>query len=95
MLITVPAIVMDRNGRYIGNLRKEDFTIYENGVEQNLSYFMSIEKPFTVALMLDTSGSTGYQLDQIRAAAKHLCEPFAPKRSHDGSYVRWKNKPAQ
>jgi Ca-activated chloride channel homolog len=68
-LVTVPAIVMDRDGRYIANLRKEDFAIYENGVEQNLAYFMSVEKPFTVALMLDVSGSTKYQLDQIREAA--------------------------
>src|SRR4030095_211836 len=68
-LVTVPAIVMDRDGRYIANLRKEDFVIYENGVEQNLAYFMSVEKPFTVALMLDVSGSTKYQLDQIREAA--------------------------
>ena len=68
-LVTVPAIVMDRDGRYIANLHKEDFTIYENGVEQNLAYFMSVEKPFTVALMLDVSGSTKYQLDQIRGAA--------------------------
>jgi len=68
-LVTVPAIVMDRDGRYIANLRKEDFAIYENGVEQNLAYFMSVEKPFTVALMLDVSGSTKYQLDQIRQAA--------------------------
>src|SRR3981081_4619487 len=36
-LITVPAVVMDRNGRYIANLRKEDFKIYEDGVEQNLA----------------------------------------------------------
>jgi Ca-activated chloride channel homolog len=65
----VPTIVMDRDGRYIANLHKEDFTIFENGVEQNLAYFMSVEKPFTVALMLDVSGSTKYQLDQIREAA--------------------------
>lgn len=68
-LITVPAIVMDRDGRYVGNLRKEDFQIYEDGVEQNVAHFASVEKPFTVALMLDVSGSTKYQLDQIREAA--------------------------
>jgi len=68
-LITVPAIVMDRNGRYIGNLRKEDFKLYEDGVEQNLAYFSSVEKPFTVALVLDVSGSTQFQLSQIREAA--------------------------
>jgi len=60
---------MDRNGRYIANLRKEDFRVYENDVEQNVSFFASVEKPFTVALMLDVSGSTQYQLQQICDAA--------------------------
>ncbi len=68
-LITVPAVVMDRNGRYIANLRKEDFHIYEDGVEQSVAYFASVERPFTVALMLDVSGSTQSQLSQIREAA--------------------------
>ncbi len=68
-LVTIPAVVMDRNGRYIANLRKEDFRVYEDGVEQNVAYFGSIEKPFTVALLLDVSGSTQYQLAQIRDAA--------------------------
>lgn len=68
-LITVPAVVMDRNGRYIANLRKEDFRIFEDGVEQSLSYFAAVERPFTVALMLDVSGSTQTQLSQIREAA--------------------------
>jgi Ca-activated chloride channel homolog len=68
-LIAVPTTVMDRNGRYIANLRKEDFRIYEDGVEQTVANFSSIEKPFTVALMLDVSGSTQAQLAQIREAA--------------------------
>jgi Ca-activated chloride channel homolog len=68
-LITVPAVVMDRDGRYIGNLRKEDFRIYEDNVEQKVAYFAPVEKSFTVALMLDVSGSTQSQLAQIREAA--------------------------
>ena len=68
-LITVPAVVMDRNGRYIPNLRKEDFQIFEDGVEQQLAYFAPVERPFTVALMLDVSGSTQLQMALIREAA--------------------------
>jgi len=68
-LITVPAIVMDRDGRYIANLHKDDFRIFDDGVEQEVAYFASVEKPFTVVLMLDVSGSTQTQLAQIRAAA--------------------------
>jgi Ca-activated chloride channel homolog len=77
-LITIPAVVMDRNGRYIPNLRKEDFRIYEDGVEQNLAYFASVERPFTVALMLDVSGSTQSQLTQIREAANTFVSRLRP-----------------
>jgi VWFA-related protein len=68
-LITVPAEVLDRSGRYISSLQKDDFRIYENGVEQQLAYFASVEQPFTVALLLDVSGSTQSQLEAIRSAA--------------------------
>src|SRR6185295_6169918 len=76
--ITVPTEVLDRNGRYIGNLRKEDFVIYENGVEQQLSYFAAIEQPFTVALLLDVSGSTQSQLQAIRTAANTFIKRLRP-----------------
>ena len=78
-LITVPAVVMDRSGRYIANLHKEDFRIFEDGVEQNLAYFVSVEKPFTVVLMLDVSGSTQSQLSQIREAANTFVGRLRPK----------------
>jgi Ca-activated chloride channel family protein len=77
-LITVPAEVLDRSGRYIGSLRKDDFRIYENGVEQELAYFASVEQPFTVALLLDVSGSTQSSLDAIRAAANTFIKRLRP-----------------
>jgi Ca-activated chloride channel homolog len=77
-LVTIPAVVMDRNGRYIPNLRKEDFRIFEDGVEQELSQFASVEKPFTVALMLDVSGSAQSQLAQIREAANIFVSRMRP-----------------
>ncbi|HXM34135.1 MAG TPA: VWA domain-containing protein [Pyrinomonadaceae bacterium] len=77
-LITVPAEVLDRTGRNVGNLRKEDFQLYENGVEQQVSYFGSIEQPFTVALLLDVSGSTQTRLQAIRAAANAFITRLRP-----------------
>ena len=68
-LITVPVSVMDRDGKYIPNLRQQDFHIYEDGVEHQIAYFASVEKPFTVALLIDTSGSTRFRLDEIQRAA--------------------------
>lgn len=77
-LITVPAQVMDRNGRFIGNLQQSDFVLFENGVQQQLSYFGSVEQPFTVALLLDVSGSTQTRLQAIRAAANTFISKLRP-----------------
>lgn len=77
-LITVPAQVMDRYGRFIGNLKQDDFVLFENGVQQQVSYFGSIQQPFTVALLLDVSGSTQTRLQAIRAAANAFIARLRP-----------------
>jgi Ca-activated chloride channel family protein len=68
-LVSIPVSVMDRDGKFIPNLRKEDFHIWEDGIEQQVAYFASTEKPFTVALVIDTSGSTKTRLQEIQDAA--------------------------
>ncbi len=68
-LVSIPVSVMDRDGKFIPDLRKEDFRIWEDGVEQQVAYFASTEKPFTVALVIDTSGSTKNKLEEIQDAA--------------------------
>ncbi len=68
-LITIPVSVFDRNGLYIPNLSKENFKIYENSKEQEIAYFGTTEKPITVVLMLDTSPSTAYKIEEIQQAA--------------------------
>jgi Ca-activated chloride channel homolog len=77
-LVTIPVSVMDRNGRYVPNLRKEDFRIYEDGAEQQVAYFASVEKPFTVVLMIDTSGSTRFRLEEIQDAAIAFVNQLRP-----------------
>ena len=77
-LVSVPVSVMDRDGKYIPNLRKEDFRVWEDGVEQQVAYFGSTEKPFTVALVLDTSGSTRQKLTDIQEAAIAFVDQLRP-----------------
>jgi VWFA-related protein len=68
-LITIPVSVMDRDGRYIPNLQKEEFRIWEDNVEQDVAFFQSVDKAFSVVLMLDTSPSTQFRLEEIQDAA--------------------------
>ncbi|MDQ2856320.1 MAG: VWA domain-containing protein [Acidobacteriota bacterium] len=80
-LVTVPVSVMDRYGKYIPNLRRQDFHIYDEGVEQKIAYFATVDQPFTVALVIDTSGSTEIKLEQIQNAAISFVNQLKPEDS--------------
>ncbi len=74
-LVTVPVIVSDRRDLYIPDMRKEEFTVYEDGVKQEIAFFGTVKEPFHVVLMLDTSLSTGLQkLKQVQSAAHEFIE---------------------
>ena len=78
-LVTVPVSVLDRQGRFIPGLQQKDFRVFENGVEQPIAYFEPTEKPFTVALVLDTSASTRFHLWQIKEAAIGFAKQLRPQ----------------
>lgn len=77
-LVTVPVTVLDRDGRFISGLRREDFRVIEDGAEQEIAYFAPVEQPFTVALVLDTSGSTRFKIDEIQSAAIAFLDQLRP-----------------
>jgi VWFA-related protein len=68
-LVQVPVTVSSPGGRYVIDLSQSDFSIFEDGVKQRIEFFGSVEEPFNVALLLDSSGSTAAQVEQIKAAA--------------------------
>ena len=77
--VSLPVSVSDRDGRYIPGLKKGDFTIYEDGVKQDITFFATYEEPLNIALLLDTSGSTqGEALEKIKEAAKDFVELLNP-----------------
>jgi Ca-activated chloride channel homolog len=78
-LVQVPVIVKGTGGRYVTDLKKEEFTVYENGVRQEVEFFGTVEEPFNVALLIDSSGSTLEQLQQIKAAAFAFIENLRPQ----------------
>ncbi|MGI9066270.1 MAG: VWA domain-containing protein [Pyrinomonadaceae bacterium] len=77
-LVTLPVSVLDRDGRYIPNLKKEDFRLWEEGVEQNVAFFSSVDKPFSLVLMIDTSGSTRFRIEDIQDAAITFVNQLRP-----------------
>lgn len=77
-LVTIPVIVSDRSDKYVADLRQDEFSIYEDGVQQQVAYFDTVTAPFHVVLMLDTSASTQDKLNQIQRAAIEFTEQLQP-----------------
>ena len=68
-LINVAVSVSDLNGRYISGLRQDDFVLYEDGVEQQITHFSNERVPVSLGLVVDTSGSmAGEKWDHARSA---------------------------
>jgi len=77
-LVTIPVSVVDRNGRYAPQLTKRDFHIFEDNVEQEVADFSSVEVPFHVVLLLDTSRSTRFKIEDIQRAAVAFVDELRP-----------------
>jgi len=77
-LVSVPAVVTDRNGRPLAGLKLDNFVLMEDGKPQRLTNFATTETPFEIALVLDTSGSTRDEIGLIRDAAKAFIRALRP-----------------
>ena len=78
-LVTIPISVRDRQGRFIYDLRRDEFSIYEDGVRQDIAFFEPMETPFTVILMLATNTSTWRKHEHIKAAALAFINLLRPE----------------
>lgn len=58
-LVTLTLTVKDQWGRYVSNLTQKNFRIFENGVEQELSFFSDVDSPASIGVIFDVSGSMG------------------------------------
>jgi Ca-activated chloride channel family protein len=68
-LINVTATVTDAGGRFVPNLRQEDFVVYEDNELQSITHFSAERVPVSLGIVLDTSGSmAGEKIEAARSA---------------------------
>jgi VWFA-related protein len=77
-LVLVDATVKTKAGQIIPDLKKEDFQVREDGVQQKIDVFGVDQLPLNVALVLDLSGSMGPFLGPLREAAKTTLAALKP-----------------
>lgn len=78
-LVSTPVTVLDRQGKFVTGLRKGDFRIFEDEVEQEIEGFAAVEVPFHLVLLLDTSRSTVFRLEEIQQAAIDFVDQLRPQ----------------
>lgn len=69
-LVTLTLTVTDYYGRYVSGLSKEAFTIFDDGEEQEITYFSDADAPVSIGILFDVSGSMSG--DKIRKARNAL-----------------------
>jgi len=77
-IVRVNVGVVDDRGRPITTLGQTSFTVYEDGVKQDISRFVAAPAPFSVVMMLDMSGSTRSFRQNIQMAATRFLDALAP-----------------
>ena len=78
-LVLVPVTVTDAMNRPILDLPKENFTLYESGVEQQIRYFSCEDAPISVALVLDYSDSMKNKVEYERQAVNDFFSNANPQ----------------
>jgi Ca-activated chloride channel family protein len=68
-LVRLLVTVKNLDGEPVGGLAPEDFTVYDNGIAQEIAVFeRHTETPLSIALLVDTSGSTARKLKEETAS---------------------------
>ena len=77
-LVVCHTTVTDKDGRLVTNLAKEAFTVYENGVQQQIKVFKREDIPVSMGLVIDNSGSMRDRRAAVEAAALALVKDSNP-----------------
>ena len=77
-MVPVTCIVALQDGTAVPGLKRQDFRVFDNGIEQAISYFDASSQPASVALVIDASPSVLRDADEMKGAAGALIDALAP-----------------
>lgn len=77
-VVSLAVTVTDPQQKLVGNLRRDDFAVLEDGVPQELAYFETGDVPLDLTLLIDTSASMEGKLAFVRKAATGFTTTLRP-----------------
>ena len=78
-IVSVTVTVTDPEGHYITDLEQADFHVFEDGIQQELSFFTRSQLPIALALLIDTSASMERRLQTAQEAASGFANRLRPQ----------------
>ena len=80
-LVNLNVSATDKDGKAVVGLRQEDFSVYEDGVLQRISFFSPERSPFNLVLLIDLSGSMKDEIELIKETAIHFLDVISAQDS--------------
>jgi Ca-activated chloride channel homolog len=78
-LVVLHATVLDKRGRQVDDLKRDDFHVYEDGVAQRLSVFSHSDIPVTMGIVIDDSGSMREKRPAVNTASLTFVKTSNPQ----------------
>jgi Ca-activated chloride channel family protein len=78
-LVSLNVTVVDGGGRYVLDLAEKDFQVFEDGAQQNVTFFSRTNLPIALSILLDTSASMEDKLDKAQEAAIGFAAKLRPQ----------------
>jgi Ca-activated chloride channel family protein len=77
-IVSLNVTVTDGTNRYVTDLDQPDFTVFEDGTRQDLTFFTRRPQPIALSLLLDSSASMEDKLPTLQAAASNFVRRLRP-----------------
>ena len=77
-VVSLNVTVSDLDGRFVTNLDQTNFQVYEDGVQQNVTFFTKTQLPIALAMLIDTSASMDEKMATAQEAAIGFSQRLRP-----------------
>lgn len=77
-LVALNVVVTDADQKYVAGLNSSDFAVFEDGIQQDVSFFGASDVPLDLAILLDTSASMTGKMDLVQQAAVGFLQTLRP-----------------
>jgi len=78
-LVVLPVVVTDKQNRYVSDLAREQFVVFDNGRKVPIEFFTNEDAPATIGLVVDASGSMNKKLGEVLTAALAFAKTSNPQ----------------